>query len=295
MKYELSLSSQSPGTWGLSLFEDSPGVVFAATSVDSSKRPGDHRKVENTERDFIRIFSDGACSGNPGPGGWGAIVLFQNNQVQELGGREASTTNNRMEMMAALESLRLVADQNLPVHFYTDSTYLIRGITQWIWGWKKRGWKTADGGDVSNRDIWEELSEVIRSRGAKAKIDWHYTRGHIGNPGNERCDRIAVAFSRNESVRLFQGPYNLYSVNLNELPADTSLPEMKAPGEKKEAAFSYLSNIGGLVYRHKDWPSCQKRVSGQSGAKFKKAKSANDELEILRSWGLGAQTVINEG
>ncbi len=270
-------------------------VVFAATSVDSSTGPSDDEEVKNTERDFIRIFSDGACSGNPGPGGWGAVVLFRNDEVQELGGRESSTTNNRMEMMAALESLRLVADQNMPVHFYTDSTYLIRGITQWIWGWKKRGWKTADGGDVSNRDIWEALAEVIRARGPKAKIDWHYTRGHIGNPGNERCDRIAVAFSRNEPIHLFLGPYNQYSVNLHELPADTSLPEMKSPGEKKEAAFSYLSNIGGLVYRHKDWPSCQKRVSGKSGAKFKKAKSANDELEILRSWGLGAQTVINEG
>ncbi|WP_413943257.1 ribonuclease HI [Bdellovibrio sp. HCB-162] len=250
--------------------------------------------MQKTTRDYIMIFSDGACSGNPGPGGWGSIVLFPTNQVQELGDGERSTTNNRMEMTAALEALKFVRNQPGQIHFYTDSTYLIRGITQWIWGWKKRNWQTAEGQEVSNRDLWEEISQLVQERGARNKIEWKYSRGHIGIPGNERCDRIAVAFSKDDYVNLYSGSLDNYSVNLLEVPADTSLPEMRQPGEKKEA-FSYLSNLGGLVYRHKDWPSCQKRVSGQSGAKFKKAMSASDEIEILKSWGLSPQTVIKEG
>ena len=239
------------------------------------------------------IYSDGACSGNPGPGGWGSIVLTPNNQVQELGGGERSTTNNRMEMMAALEALRYVQHQPEVIHFYTDSTYLIRGITQWIWGWRRNGWKTADGQEVSNRDIWEELAHFVQKRGTTGKIDWRYSRGHVGIPGNERCDRIAVAFSKNDYVNLYAGDFDHYNVNLMEVPKDTALPTMKSPTEKK-AAFSYLSNIGGLVYRHRDWNSCQKRVHGQSGAKFKKALLQAEEQDILKSWGLSAQTEIKE-
>jgi ribonuclease HI len=250
----------------------------------------------HTPRNYIQIFSDGACSGNPGPGGWGAIVLYPSDQVVELGGADSSTTNNRMEMMAAIESLHAIAAHNMPVHFYTDSTYLIRGITQWIWGWKKRGWKTADGSDVSNKELWEKILTLVQKRGAAGKIEWFYSRGHIGIPGNERCDEIAVSYSKKQSVELYEGSIQHYFVRILELPKDTNLPEMRdhKSGEKK-SAFSYLSNIGGLVYRHKDWPSCQRRVSGKSGAKFKKATSANEEVEILKSWGLSSGIEIKEG
>ena len=230
-------------------------------------------------RDYIQIFSDGACSGNPGPGGWGSIILTPDDRVVEVGAADPSTTNNRMEMTAALEALKEISSVKIPVRFYTDSTYLIRGITQWVFGWRRRGWKTAEGGDVSNRDIWEELSNVVSARGAAGKIEWHYSRGHVGIPGNERCDEIAVAFSKRQRPSLYQGPLSHYSINILQVPSDTSLPEMKSPTEKK-AAFSYLSNIGGIVYRHKDWPSCQRRVNGQSGAKFKKATSSAEELDI---------------
>lgn len=250
--------------------------------------------MQKTRRDYILIYSDGACSGNPGPGGWGSIVLWPDDQVLELGGGELSTTNNRMEMMATIEALKAVAAHSEPIHFYTDSTYIIRGITQWIWGWRKRGWKTAEGGDVSNRDLWEEIAHLMQTRGSEGKIDWRYSRGHVGTPGNERCDRIAVAFSKKEYVNLYSGSYDNYSVNLMEIPGDFSLPEMRQPTEKK-VAFSYLSNLGGLVYRHRSWPSCQQRVSGKSGAKFKKAMSPSEEVEILKSWGLSPQTEIKEG
>jgi ribonuclease HI len=249
--------------------------------------------VKNS-RGYIQIFSDGACSGNPGPGGWASVVLLPNDSVVELGGGDPATTNNRMEMAATVEALKYVAEIPGPVHFYTDSTYVIRGITQWIWGWKKRGWKTAEGADVSNRDLWEELGKVVTARGVSNKVDWRYSRGHVGIPGNERCDQIAVAFSKKDYVNLYSGSLENYPVNILEVPADHSLPEMRSPGEKK-AAHSYLSNIGGLVYRHKDWPACQRRVNGKSGAKFKKSTSASDELEILKSWGLPVSTAIKEG
>lgn len=248
----------------------------------------------NTARGYIQIFSDGACSGNPGPGGWGSVILLPNDTVIELGDGDRATTNNRMEMKATIEALRYISQAPGPVHFYTDSTYVIRGITQWVFGWKKRGWKTAEGAEVSNRDLWEDLSAVVQARGASNKIDWRYSRGHVGIPGNERCDRIAVAFSKNEYVNLYSGSLENYPINILEIPKDFSLPEMRSPTEKK-AAFSYLSSIGGIVYRHRDWPSCQKRVSGKSGAKFKKSTSAQDELEILKSWGLPSTTAIKEG
>lgn len=251
--------------------------------------------MENQHRNYLLIYSDGACSGNPGPGGWGSVILLPENSVIELGGGDYSTTNNRMEMMAALEALRQVAHRTEPIHFYTDSTYLIRGITQWIWGWRKRNWKTADGEDVSNRDLWEEIAKVVQARSNMGKIDWRYSRGHIGTPGNERCDRIAVGFSKNDHVQLYNGPYHTYSINLLDVPGDHSLPEMRQAGAAKKEAFSYLSNLGGLVYRHRSWPSCQKRVSGQSGAKFKKAMSQAEEFEILKSWGLSPTTEIKEG
>lgn len=272
-------------------FAQTPHLVFKLTALGAV---GNYEPVKNEMRDYILIFSDGACSGNPGPGGWGSVILWPDDQVLELGGGDPSTTNNRMEMMAALQALKTVANFDGVIHFYTDSTYLIRGITQWIWGWRKKNWKTADGGDVSNRDLWEEIAKVVQARGAHGKIDWRYSRGHIGTPGNERCDRIAVAFSKNEYVNLFDGSRDNYNVNLLEVPKDFSLPEMRQASEKKEA-FSYLSNLGGLVFRHRSWPSCQKRVSGQSGAKFKKALSAADEIEILKSWGLSPQTPIKEG
>ncbi|MGZ3769682.1 MAG: ribonuclease HI [Bdellovibrio sp.] len=245
-------------------------------------------------RNYILIFTDGACSGNPGPGGWGSVVLSPENQVQELGGADRKTTNNRMEMTAVVEALNFISADKRPVCFYTDSTYVIRGITQWIWGWRKRNWKTAEGEEVLNRDIWEQLHNLVQVRGAQGKIEWHYSRGHVGTPGNERCDRIAVAFSKNDGISLYDGAYSKYPINLLDVPENTSLPEMRQAGEKKEA-FSYLSNLGGLVYRHKNWPSCQKRVSGQSGAKFKKAMSASEEKDILKSWGLSPQTEIKEG
>jgi ribonuclease HI len=240
----------------------------------------------------IIVFTDGACSGNPGKGGWGSIIVTPDGMVRELGDSAPNTTNNRMEMAAALFALKELSDETRTIDLYTDSTYLIRGITQWVWGWKKRGWKTAENAEVQNRDMWEALLEVISLRDKKSKINWLYSRGHAGIPGNERCDEIAVNFSQGKRNQLYSGPLLKYDIAIHDLPDDTTLPEMKPRGEKK-IAHSYLSVLNGKVERHKDWPSCERRVKGKSGAKFKKAMNENDEAEILTAWGLST-TKIND-
>jgi len=240
------------------------------------------------------IFTDGACTGNPGPGGWASILAYPEGRVVELGGGNPETTNNRMEIVGALRALASLDEAPSKVIFlYTDSTYVIRGITQWIYGWKNKGWRNAQGEEVSNRDLWEELlRHVIRLK--PAKIEWKYVRGHSGVPGNERCDQIAVAYANKKKIKLYDGPLLKYPVAIHDLPEDEGLPEMRTH-EKKPPAHSYLSLQGGTVMRHKTWAECERRVKGQSGAKFKKAMSAQDEGEILRSWGLDPKaTAIKE-
>jgi ribonuclease HI len=237
------------------------------------------------------IFTDGACTGNPGPGGWASILAFPEGHVTELGGANPETTNNRMEMVGALRALASLEEAPSPlIILYTDSTYVIRGITQWIWAWKQRGWRNAEGGEVSNRDLWEELLRQV-TRLKPAKIEWKYVRGHTGVPGNERCDEIAVAYSTGKKIKLYDGPLLGYGVAIHDLPEDQGLPEMRTH-EKKPPAHSYISYVGGTVMRHKAWPECERRVKGHSGAKFKKAMSEQDEGEILRGWGLDPKTTV---
>ena len=134
---------------------------------------------------MIEIFTDGACSGNPGPGGWGAI-LRKGDTEKELFGGETLTTNNRMEMTAVIEALRaLKAPVRARVH--TDSQYVQKGISEWIHGWKRRGWKTAGKDPVKNEDLWRELDRLA----AQHEIEWIWVRGHAGHPENERADELA--------------------------------------------------------------------------------------------------------
>lgn len=130
----------------------------------------------------VEIYTDGACSGNPGPGGWGVILRYGDTE-KELSGGEADTTNNRMELTAAIEALKALT-KPCDVDLYTDSTYVKDGITRWIEGWKARGWKK-----VKNRDLWEELDSL----NFKHNVAWHWVRGHDGHPENERADKLAVA------------------------------------------------------------------------------------------------------
>ncbi len=139
------------------------------------------------EAERVEIFTDGACSGNPGPGGWGAILRYKGAE-RELSGGEAQTTNNRMEMMAAIVALETL-NRTSKARLYTDSTYVKDGITKWIHGWKRRGWKTADKKPVKNKDLWQRLEAAL----ATHDVEWVWVKGHDGHAENERADELARA------------------------------------------------------------------------------------------------------
>lgn len=239
----------------------------------------------------IVVCTDGACSGNPGPGGYGAVIAYPTGKVKELGASFRSTTNNQMELMGVIAALKHLKEEKDAVHIYTDSTYVIRGITMWIWAWKKRGWKNAEGKDVANPDLWKQLSALVAAR--EIKPEWKYVRGHTGSPGNERCDEIATSFTKGKWVDLYDGPLLQYPIAIYDLPENTELPEMKPKAEKK-AAYSYLSVVNGIPERHADWKHCEARVKGRSGAKFKKAETASQEAEILGEWGFSPDQVSDD-
>jgi ribonuclease HI len=142
----------------------------------------------------VVIHTDGACSGNPGPGGWGAVLHAGSNE-KELWGGELQTTNNRMELMAAIHALEALT-KPCRVELHTDSQYVQKGITEWVRGWKARGWKTADKSPVKNRDLWEALDAAA----AKHDLRWHWVKGHAGHPENERADALARAGLRDARV-----------------------------------------------------------------------------------------------
>lgn len=138
-----------------------------------------------TEQAAVDIFTDGACRGNPGPGGWGALIRLGSHE-KEISGGEAATTNNRMELTAVIRALEALKGP-IRVRVYTDSQYVQKGIKEWIHGWKRNGWKTAAKEPVKNKDLWIELDELRKLH----EIEWHWVKGHAGHPENERADALA--------------------------------------------------------------------------------------------------------
>ncbi len=155
----------------------------------------------SNQRIIQSIYTDGACTGNPGPGGWGTVIYFNDGSVHEMGDSSQHTTNNKMEMQAAIAALEFFksSGQTQPITLYTDSEYLINCVTKWVKGWKQKGWKKSDGKDVQNQDLLETL-DTLNSR----LIQWQHVRGHSGNVGNERCDVIARAFANYKIPNLQQ-------------------------------------------------------------------------------------------
>jgi ribonuclease HI len=237
----------------------------------------------------IVVFTDGAAKGNPGPGGWGAVIVTPAGDVTELGGRApGATTNNRMELTAAIEALSALRGAPGALAIYTDSSYLIQGIRGWIFGWRRRGWKTAAGGDVLNRDLWERLDDLVSARGRGA-VAWHFVRGHAGIPGNERVDEIADGLAQGRKITLYRGPLIGYSHAVLDVPAETDMPPRASSAgagrdSRSKTPYSYLSVVDGQLARHATWAECERRVRGRPGARFKKAMSQADEAAILREW-----------
>jgi ribonuclease HI len=163
------------------------------------------------------LFTDGACSGNPGPGGWAYILIRElagRFTVYEAGGAAADTTNNRMEMSAVGKALLALEKTPGDLKIYTDSKYVIDGATQWLDGWKKRGWKKSDGKEVANPAHWKRLDALLGHRKTLGEVQWFYVPGHQGVPGNERCDEIAVAFSKGRTPSLYEGSLEGYGIDV---------------------------------------------------------------------------------
>ena len=237
---------------------------------------------------MLALFTDGACSGNPGPGGWACVLAGPEGRVRELAGREDRTTNNRMELTAAIEGLR--ACRGLPgtLLVHTDSTYVIGGITEWIAGWKRRGWRTAEGQPVKNEDLWRTLDALAVERG-RGGLEWRWVRGHSGHDANERCDELAVSYSRGAPLPLWAGPIAQYPHG-SLLPSDeTAVPPQRGSRDPRAPAAGpavYLSYVDGRLERHGAWRDCESRVKGRRGARFKKVTSAAEEQAVLKAWGL---------
>lgn len=232
----------------------------------------------NTEKKEIIIFTDGASKGNPGPGGWGAIVVLPEGQVVELGGSDKHTTNNRMELSGALNALANISDRKEAVEIYTDSKYVINGMTGWIYGWQKNNWQTKERKEVLNRDLWEKLAEQVRGK----NIKWTYVGGHVGIAGNERCDEIADTLATGQKVTLYHGPLKDYQIDILNFRHSEIKKENKS--NKNTKAYSYLSLVNGVLHIDQTWAECERRVKGKRGAKYQKAISKIHEQEILRSW-----------
>lgn len=224
------------------------------------------------------IFTDGSSRGNPGPGGWAAIVV-NGDRVVELGGRDSHTTNNRMEMVAAIEACKNI-ESGTTAELHTDSSYLINGITKWVFGWQKNNWITSQKKDVENKDLWVRLIEVTKGK----NISWKYVGGHVGVVGNERCDVIATSFADNKPEKLYNGELSGYLIkNILDVShnPDTSKTKKASSTRSKAKAYSYISAINGDVKIHHSWADCESRVKGKKGARFKKALDAEEEAQIV--------------
>ena len=219
------------------------------------------------------IITDGACSGNPGRGGWATIIVHNGNAIEHSGSAE-DTTNNRMELTAALVGLQHTPRDHT-IHFYTDSQYLINGITKWVKGWQKNGWKTRTGDPVENKDLWEALIAHTHPN-----VYWHHVKGHAGHVHNERANTLAQrqAGSRGTGAASPSAPRPGLS---RPLPTgSTSIAGTRFP--------CYISVVNGVVERHGTWDDCKAATHGVSGARFKKVASLAELQTQLQNWGVSS-------
>jgi ribonuclease HI len=264
----------------------------------------------------IIIYTDGSSLGNPGPGGYGCVIVFQEfGEVVELGGYARETTNNKMELTAIIKALEYVQKHllntvphpNPPLHkggkhtnivIHTDSSYAINGITKWIFGWQKNNWITSTKTPVLNSEIWKQL---IPLKNHFKNLSFEHVKGHSGIWGNERCDMIATSFASKTNINLFHGKLTDYdsrildkTVSYSKKYPTLTLPYIRErviqvsqktkPIKKSGKAYSYVAQVNGNVYTFEDWDSCKAAVYGRS-AKYKKVFSEQEEQILKKEWG----------
>ncbi len=256
-------------------------------------------KFITPKQNEIIVFTDGSSRGNPGKGGYGSVCIYPDSHgvtcVDEIGGREDSTTNNRMELMAVIAAIKNFEGyysnlKDYTFSFYVDSAYVVNGVTSWIRGWKRNNWISSTKEEVKNRDLWEELSDLTE----KIQAKWNQIEGHAGVNGNERCDVIATSYADNKPTKLFKGTLVEYIkqeevediLNLEAKTQDKkdALKARKKSGSSSQKAFSYVSLVDGKIETHSNWKECEDRVKGKSKTRFKKSFSKSDEDEIIKDF-----------
>ena len=233
------------------------------------------------------LFTDGACSGNPGVGAWAfvAIELAENlpqSKVFEATDYDEQTTNNRMELCAVMNAIQWLSKKDFEkAAIWTDSKYVQDGLSSWMYGWGRNNWVTKEGNPVSNQDLWNSALKLEKSLGPVwKKIKFEKLPGHHGILGNERCDQLARECISKHYAATYEGPLGQHPFGMDMLKTGPS----KAQGLGE---FWYISLISGKANRHKTWPECESFVKGKPGAKFKKVYSIEEESLILRQWGSG--------
>lgn len=231
----------------------------------------------------IALYTDGASRGNPGPGGWGAIIMTKGDVV-ELAGAKDPATNNQMELQAVIEGLVHISKHfpDAHVELHADSRYVLNGIEKWLDGWVRKGWMTMAKKPVENKVQWHKLMELRDHFGKHltlTKVD-----GHSGHIYNDRCDELAVGAALKKTPTLFIGTKKDYESQLTMTPPKS--PVKKSSSNSKGPAYSYVSVVNGIVHADKTWAACEKRVKGAKGAKYKKVFSKAEETDLIQDYTL---------
>ncbi len=240
-----------------------------------------------SKQDTITLYTDGSSRGNPGPGGWAAI-LMSDSEVIELAGNKKPATNNQMELQAVIEGLahakRYYVDAHIELH--ADSRYVLNGIEKWLDGWVKKDWMTMAKKPVENKGQWVELMALRDHFGRKLKLN--KVDGHSGHIYNDRCDELAVAAALGKNPKLFNGTIKEYETELANNPPQSENKSDKKSSTNKGAAYSYVSMVDGIVQADRDWATCEKRVKGKKGAKYKKVFSKGEETQLIQDYTLAS-------
>lgn len=225
-------------------------------------------------------YTDGSCLGNPGPGGWGIRLLYPDGTVQEFGAGDPETTNNRMELQAALVALKHLRGYPRAT-IYTDSRYLIDGVTKWIHNWRRRNWVTTSGAPVKNRALWQRLVALNHPG-----ITWRHVYGHTGDPNNERVDDIARGFASGTPPLLFHGPVGAPDDPVQDTGPQPSTRPSRRKTSRGTRNAQYVSIVHGTVAIDDEWAACAARVQGVSGAKYKKVRTSQELAEFCAKHGV---------
>lgn len=235
------------------------------------------------------IYTDGASRGNPGPGGWGAVILADGYAMEVAGGVKKAT-NNQMELQAVLEVLSDSGARGHkgPVIIYSDSAYVVNGLNSWVYGWEKKKWITTQKTPVENKSMWQKALVLLKEYGNRLTIT--KVKGHGGELYNERCDELAVAAALGKKEKHFKGSQKDYNRFLVQI-GTTAKKAPPAGGSKKKSkstgpAYSYVSLVNGKVHADKTWAECENRVKGKKGAKYKKVFSKVEETELIQDYTL---------